>query len=112
MSIFPLDTVNPSFGASSIILQKHTITELKNHGMTLAGRVRVQERHVYEKNRHSDQVINPRGSCNYLKDFETYLAQNDSTETDSSLQSRWSVAHPRKPLSGMGPRRRELPSQA
>jgi hypothetical protein len=94
VSIFPLDTANSSPGASGIILQKQTITEPKNHGMTLAGRVRVQERHVYEKNRHSDQVVNPRGSCKYPKDFETYLAQNDSTETDSGLQSRRSVAHP------------------
>jgi hypothetical protein len=80
--------------------------------MRLAGGVRVQERHVYEKDRHSDKITNPRGSCKYLKDFETYFASNDSTKTDSGLQSRRSMAHPRKPVSGMGPRRRKLPFQA
>jgi hypothetical protein len=74
VSIFPLGAAKPYPEVLPIIFQKQSIRQPKGHGMRLAGWVRVQERHVYEKDRHSDKVINARGSCKYLKDFETYLA--------------------------------------
>lgn len=63
--------------------------------------------YVYEKDRYSDKVIDPRGSGQHLKDFKTDSAPNDSAKADPGLQSRRSMAHPRKSLSGMGPRRRK-----
>jgi hypothetical protein len=49
VSIFPLGTARPYPEALAIIFQKQSIKQPKGDGMRLAGRVRVQERHVYEK---------------------------------------------------------------
>lgn len=112
LAIFDLCQRSPGARISPKVRQIQSFVLREPPGIRLALSSWVRERRVYEKARYCHKPFDLGRSGHHIENFQADSASHDSAPANPCVQSRWPMAHPGKPFSRMGGRRRTTDTQS